>query len=86
MYGAIIGDIVGPRFEFHNIKTKDFELSHAGCSHTDDTVMTLAVAQAFLRSRGTGTPFRKELVPSPRLQGALDTVVAQEGMVLEVQG
>ena len=51
MYGAIIGDIVGSRFEFYNIKTKDFEFFHPSCSYTDDTVMTLAVAQAILRCR-----------------------------------
>ena len=31
MYGAIIGDIVGSRFEFYNIKSKDFELFDRNC-------------------------------------------------------
>ena len=44
--GAIIGDIVGSRYEFNNIKTKDFELFGKGCSITDDTVMTIAIADA----------------------------------------
>ena len=44
MLGAIIGDIVGSRFEFNNIKTKDFELFTSESTYTDDTVMTLAVA------------------------------------------
>lgn len=48
MLGAIIGDIVGSRFEFDNIKTKDFELFHKDCMFTDDTVMTLAIAKALL--------------------------------------
>ena len=48
MIGAIIGDIVGSRFEWHNIKTKEFELFHRRCHPTDDSVMTLAVAQAIL--------------------------------------
>ena len=52
MIGAIIGDIVGSRFEWHNIKTKEFELFHRRCHPTDDSVMTLAVAQAILDSRG----------------------------------
>ena len=69
MYGAIIGDIVGSRFEFSNIKTKDFELFHPGCSHTDDTVMTLAVAQGLLRCRTAGTNFKKELVQSMKELG-----------------
>ena len=52
MFGAIIGDIVGSRFEWHNIKTKEFELFHRRCHPTDDSVMTLAVAQAILDSDG----------------------------------
>lgn len=43
MIGAIVGDVVGSRFEFHNIKTKDFELVHKDCHFTDDTVLTIAV-------------------------------------------
>lgn len=46
MTGAIIGDIVGSRFEFNNIKSKHFTLFSHRCFFTDDTVMTLAVANA----------------------------------------
>jgi type I restriction enzyme M protein len=45
MLGAIIGDIIGSRFEFNNIKTKDFELFDKTCFMTDDSIMTLAVAE-----------------------------------------
>lgn len=45
MLGAIIGDIVGSTREWHNIKTEDFELIPNGSHFTDDTVMTLAVAE-----------------------------------------
>ena len=45
MLGAIIGDIVGSTREWHNIKTEDFELLPKGSRFTDDTVMTLAVAE-----------------------------------------
>lgn len=50
MLGAIIGDIAGSRFEWQNIKTKDFELlTHIhGCKPTDDSIMSLAIAQAIL--------------------------------------
>ena len=49
MKGAIIGDIVGSRFEWENIKTKDFELFVEGASDfTDDSVLTLATAQALM--------------------------------------
>lgn len=50
MIGAIIGDIVGSRFEWHNIKTKEFDLFSKKCSVTDDSIMTLAIAKAILES------------------------------------
>jgi len=43
MIGAIIGDVVGSRFEFNNIKTKDFELIAKDSRPTDDSIMTIAV-------------------------------------------
>lgn len=64
MFGAIIGDIVGSRFEFDNCKSKEFELFTNTCDYTDDTVMTLAVAKALLLY-GTITDmdaFKRELV------------------------
>lgn len=51
MLGAIIGDIVGSRFEFNNHKSKEFELFTEDCYFTDDTVMTLAIAKALQESR-----------------------------------
>ena len=51
MIGAILGDIVGSRFEFHNRLSKDFRFLAYGCEFTDDTVMTCAVAQALMDSR-----------------------------------
>lgn len=50
MYGAFIGDIVGSKYEFHNIKTKEFPLFSLGCDYTDDTIMTVAVAKAIMLS------------------------------------
>lgn len=52
MLGAIIGDIVGSRFEWNNHKSKDFEFLHKDCFFTDDTVMTLAVGQALAECQG----------------------------------
>ena len=43
MIGAIIGDVVGSRFEFNNIKTKNFELIANDSEFTDDSVLTIAV-------------------------------------------
>ena len=51
MLGAIIGDVVGSRFEWDNLKSKEFALFGEKCRPTDDTNMTLAVALAILESR-----------------------------------
>lgn len=48
MIGAVIGDIVGSRFEFRSHKGKEFELFTDECRFTDDSVMTLAVAKALM--------------------------------------
>ena len=50
LLGTIIGDISGSRFEILNTKNRDFEFFHKNCRFTDDSVMTLAVAKAFLNS------------------------------------
>ena len=49
MIGAIIGDVAGSRFEWANHRAKDFEMFHRKCHPTDDSVMSLAVAQAILQ-------------------------------------
>jgi ADP-ribosylglycohydrolase len=48
MLGAIIGDTVGSVYEFHNIKTTNFPLFDPRCNYTDDSVMTMAVADWLL--------------------------------------
>ena len=49
MYGAILGDIIGSPYEFdQGSKTKDFPLFSRHSEFTDDTVMTIAVADALL--------------------------------------
>lgn len=51
MYGAILGDIIGSRFEFDRGGwTKDFDLLTAEDKWTDDTVMTVAVAEALMNA------------------------------------
>lgn len=50
MLGAIIGDVVGSRFEFNNHKDKCFELFTEDCQVTDDSIMTLAVAKAIMEA------------------------------------
>ena len=51
MFGAFIGDVVGSKYEFNNIKTKIFPLFSQDCDYTDDTIMTVAVAKAIMMSR-----------------------------------
>ncbi len=48
MLGAMIGDIVGSVYEWHNIKTTDFPLFKPECFFTDDTVLTAATAKAIV--------------------------------------
>lgn len=48
MLGAIIGDAVGSRFEFNNINTTDFEFLPSSCFLTDDSIMTIAIAESVL--------------------------------------
>jgi len=50
MIGAIIGDIVGSRFEFYNHRSKEFELFTENCFVTDDSIMTLSVAKAIMET------------------------------------
>ena len=58
MLGAIAGDIIGSRFEFDNYLGTDFELFTSECDFTDDTVCTVAVADAIL----TGVSFERSLL------------------------
>jgi ADP-ribosylglycohydrolase len=57
MLGAIAGDIIGSRFEWHNIKTKNFELFSSASRFTDDTVLTVALADSLL----SGVPYVEKL-------------------------
>lgn len=54
MLGAIIGDIVGSRFEFNPTNDYNFELFSPQCSYTDDTICTIAIADALLKQRDFG--------------------------------
>lgn len=51
MIGAIAGDIIGSVYEHRQIKTKDFPLFDARCTFTDDTVLTVAIADAILSGK-----------------------------------
>lgn len=58
MIGAIAGDIIGSRFEGHAGPPADFELFHPRCRFTDDTVCTLAVADALMRDADVAATLR----------------------------
>lgn len=64
MLGAIIGDIVGSRFEWDNYKGTDFKFITRSCCFTDDTVCTVAVAEWAL------THFQGDLVSIMRKWGS----------------
>ena len=55
--GAIIGDVVGSFYEFYNCKSTDIALFTSGTTFTDDTVMTIAVADWLL----SGVPLQKTM-------------------------
>ena len=55
MYGAILGDIIGSPYEFdRGKKTKDFPFFDKGATFTDDSVMTVAVAEALMKAVAEG--------------------------------
>ena len=58
LYGALGGDIIGSRFEWHNLKSKNFELFGDKSRFTDDTVLTAATADALLHGLDYASAYR----------------------------
>jgi ADP-ribosylglycohydrolase len=58
MLGAIAGDIIGSVYEHHNVLHKDFELLCKEAFFTDDTVLTVALADTLL----SGVPYMDNLI------------------------
>lgn len=71
MFGAVIGDIIGSKFEFdRGPKSKEFKLFSRRDGFTDDTVMTVAVAEALLKAGKSGEKkFKTELIASMKKWG-----------------
>ena len=71
MYGAIIGDIVGSIYEFTGNKKKMFPLFSPYCKPTDDSVMTVAVAEVLLSLSGEESDdvVKKRLIESMKAWG-----------------
>ena len=59
MLGAIIGDIAGSTYEFHNARNPDFELFPEESFFTDDSILTVAIADAILSKRPYGECIRE---------------------------
>ena len=60
MLGAIIGDIVGSVYEFNNYRAKDFKpFFHPKAFFTDDTVCTIAVADALVNDKDPAATLRE---------------------------
>jgi len=59
MLGAIAGDIIGSRFEGHPAPPEGFELFHPACRFTDDTVCSLAVAEALVTGDDMAASLRR---------------------------
>ncbi len=51
MIGAILGDIIGSTYEWNNVKHENFDLFPIGSRFTDDTVLSVAVADKILNSQ-----------------------------------
>ncbi len=59
MLGAIAGDIIGSAYEWRRTKSYDFELFTPESTFTDDTVLTVAVADCILHGKAYATTFRE---------------------------
>lgn len=82
MLGAIIGDIVGSRFEFNNTDNYNFELFAKDSTFTDDTICTIAIADAI----NTGESYKDKLLEWCRTYQDLIcalSVIAQDFKVME---
>lgn len=66
LWGAIIGDIVGSIYEFSNIKTKKFPFFPMNGYITDDSCMTIAVADALMKWKRDGGDLQKHAIQSMR--------------------
>ena len=81
MYGAILGDIIGSPYEFDmGNKSKDFPLFSKKSTYTDDTVMTIAVADAFLGAPAEEEAIRQRLIASMQRFGRLFPHAGYGGM------
>ena len=72
MLGAIIGDIVGSRWEFNPTNDYNFELFSDKNGYTDDTICTVAVADALLHGSDLLVEYEPEDAEYEREKGWQD--------------
>ena len=77
MLGAIIGDIVGSRFEFNPTNDYNFELFTDDCGFTDDTICTCAIADALMNKSNFGETLHKWCRQYPHPKGSYGGRFAQ---------
>lgn len=77
MIGAIAGDIIGSRFEFRNTDRYDFELFTEESSFTDDTICTIAIADAINTGADYGSKLHEWCRKYPNPMGAYGGRFAQ---------
>ena len=83
MIGAIIGDIIGSTYEFDNAGRYDFDPFPPGSAFTDDTVLTIAIADAILCGRDYSENFEDAIRKAIWLGGDSDTLACITGGIAE---
>jgi len=68
MFGAIVGDVIGSYYEFYNCKSEKFDLFCEKTRFTDDTVLTIAVADAYMNKKDYAITY-KEYARKHKLAG-----------------
>lgn len=77
MIGAIIDDIAGSRFEFDNTFDYQFDLFSPKCDYTDDTICTVAIADALLQGKSFSSSLVKWCQQYPRPLGGYGSLYRQ---------
>jgi len=70
MIGAILGDIIGSTYEFACMKNYNFKLLPDGSNYTDDSVLTIAIANAILSGTGYGESLKAWALNYPNPKGS----------------
>lgn len=79
--GAIAGDVFGSIYEWNNIKTSEFNLFNDDCKITDDTVLTIAIADSLLNNcnfKNTVLMYGRKYISYPYGPGFLNWLSSEE--------